>query len=62
MCHPYTYNLSSADTPPHPLQVLYFNFNEHPQGMFDRIMGIEVLNAKKMMRDAFIGSFEVILY
>ena len=39
--------------------MLYFSFNERPQEMFDRVVEIKVLNAKKVIRDALIGSFKV---
>ena len=39
--------------------MLYFSFNERPQEMFDRVVEVKVLNAKKVIRDALIGSFKV---
>ena len=50
-----------VETPPSSssLQMLYFSFNERPQEMFDRVVEIKVLNAKKVIRDALIGSFKV---
>ena len=39
--------------------MLYFSFNERPQEMFDRFVEVKVLNAKKVIRDALIGSFKV---
>ena len=41
------------------VQMLYFSFNERPQEMFDRVVEIKVLNAKKVIRDALLGSFKV---
>ena len=38
--------------------VLFFNFKCLPDEMFDKLMEIKVLNAKKVIRDSLIGSFK----
>ncbi len=40
-------------------EMIYFNFKEHPEEIFDRVIDIKVLNAKKLIRDSLIGSFKV---
>ena len=42
-----------------PLKMLFFNFNERPSELFDKVVEIKVLNAKRLIRDALIGSFKV---
>ncbi len=42
-------------------EMIYFNFKERPEEMFDRVVDIKVLNAKKLIRNALIGAFKVIL-
>lgn len=37
--------------------MLFFNFQESPDEMFDRVTEFKVLNAKKVLSDALIGSF-----
>jgi len=44
--------------PPSSCQVVYFNFKERPEEVFDKIVEIKVLNAKKLISDALIGSFK----
>lgn len=39
--------------------MIYFNFKERPAELFDLIVEIKVLNAKKVLKDALIGSFKV---
>jgi len=39
--------------------VLYFNFKERPDEMCDKIVDIKVLDAKRFIQDALIGSFKV---
>ena len=39
-------------------QVLFFNFRERPEQMFDRLTEVKVFNAKKVISDALIGSFK----
>ena len=41
------------------LQMLYFNFKDRPQAVFDKVLEIKVLNAKVVLKDALIGSFKV---
>ena len=43
-------------------EMLYFNFKERPDEMFDRVVEIKVLNAKKLIKDALIGAFKVSRY
>lgn len=38
--------------------VISFNFRCLPDDMFDKLMEIKVLNAKKVLRDSLIGSFK----
>ena len=38
--------------------VLFFNFRCLPDEMFDKLVEIKVLNAKKLLRDSLIGSFK----
>ncbi len=40
-------------------EMLFFNFKERPEEMFDRVVDIKVLNAKKLIRDSLVGSFKV---
>ncbi|XP_064383023.1 myoferlin-like isoform X2 [Halichondria panicea] len=39
-------------------QVLFFNMKELPSEMFDRIVDVKILNAKRVVFDALIGSFK----
>lgn len=39
--------------------VLFFNLRCLPDEMFDKLMEIKVLNAKKVLRDSLIGSFKL---
>ncbi len=38
--------------------MLYFNLNERPKELFDKIVEIRVLNAKVLLLDSLIGSFK----
>lgn len=38
--------------------VIFFNFRCRPDEMFDKLVDIKVLNAKKVLRDSLIGSFK----
>lgn len=40
-------------------EMLFFNMKERPDELFDRVVDIKVLNAKKVIRDSLIGSFKV---
>ena len=40
------------------LQVLFFNFRNHPDKVFDYITEFKVYNARKVISDALIGSFK----
>ncbi len=43
----------------HPTsQVLFFNMKERPSELFDRIVDVKILNAKRVVFDALIGSFK----
>lgn len=39
--------------------VLSFNFRCLPSEMFDKLVEVKVLNAKKLLRDSLIGSFKL---
>lgn len=39
--------------------VLFFNFRCLPDEMFDKLLEIKVLNAKKVLRDSLVGSFKM---
>ena len=41
------------------LQVLYYNFYEHPDVVFDNVVEIMVLNSKNPITKALIGTFKV---
>ncbi|XP_047127416.1 myoferlin isoform X1 [Hydra vulgaris] len=38
-------------------ETFFFNFNERPNDMFDKIVSFEVYNSKSLMSDALLGSF-----
>ena len=38
--------------------MLYFNFNERPKELFDKIVEIRVLNSKVLLLESLIGSFK----
>lgn len=38
--------------------MLYFNFNERPAELFDKVCEIKVLNAKVLLLESLIGSFK----
>ena len=40
-------------------QTMIFNFKEHPDLMMDKVVEIRVLNTRKLLKDALIGSFKV---
>ena len=40
-------------------QVLYYNMKDMPDAVFDKVVEIKVLNAKKLIADALIGTFKV---
>ena len=42
-----------------PSQTLVYNFKEHPQLVMDKAVKFKVLNTRKILKDAVIGSFEV---
>ncbi|XP_057307144.1 myoferlin-like [Hydractinia symbiolongicarpus] len=42
---------------PHFDETFFFNFNERPNDMFDKLMNFEVFNAKSLMSDALLGTF-----
>lgn len=39
--------------------MLYFNLRERPSEMFDEVVEVKVLNARRVIKDALIGSFKV---
>lgn len=42
---------------PHFDETFFFNFNERPNEMFDKLVNFEVYNAKSVLSDALLGSF-----
>ena len=40
-------------------QVLYYNFKEHPDIVFDKVVEIKVFNAENIITTALIGTFKV---
>ena len=49
--------LPSPDTLTH--KVLYYNFKEHPDVVFDKVVEIKVFNSKNPITKALIGTFKV---
>ena len=41
------------------MQKLFFNIHERPEEMMDRVVDIQVMDAKKVRKNALIGSFKV---
>ena len=38
--------------------MLYFNFNERPKDLFDKVIELKVLNSKVLILESLIGSFK----
>lgn len=65
LSHPIYTHLTSSLPLSHPslillciLQMLYFNLNERPKELFDKIVQIKVLNSKVLILESLIGSFK----
>ncbi|XP_065071964.1 myoferlin-like isoform X2 [Rhopilema esculentum] len=50
--------VKSATNRPHFDESFFFNFNMRPNELFDQMINFEVLNSRKLLSDAIIGTFQ----
>ena len=55
----HTHCLNNFVLPASSLKVLFFNFSETPQEMFDRMVEFKVLHSRAVVRNPLLGSFKV---